>query len=65
MTPAELRRICDALNDERGIGGQTELARRLDWDARTVRRKLTGESTITKADELAIRAVAPAMLSAR
>lgn len=25
MTPADLRAICDSLNDERGAGGQTRL----------------------------------------
>ena len=54
MTPAELRRICDSLNDERGTGGQTKLAELLGWDASTVRRKLRGASRITRSDELAI-----------
>ena len=54
MTPAELRRHCDGLNDERNTGGQTELARRLGWDASTVRRKLSGKSPISKANERAI-----------
>lgn len=54
MTPAELRAICDSLNDERGTGGQTRLARLLGWDASTVRRKLTGKTGITRSDELAI-----------
>lgn len=58
MTREELRRICDSLNDERGTGGQTELARRLGWNPCTVRRKLAGTSRITRADELAVRAVA-------
>lgn len=57
MTPADLRRICDSLNDERVIGGQTELARRMGWNASTVRRKLAGKSRITRADEIAIHAV--------
>lgn len=57
MTPAELRRICDTLNDEHGTGGQTELARRLKWSDRTIRRKLAGKSKITHADAVAIRAV--------
>lgn len=59
MTPTELRRICESLNDEHGTGGQTELARRLGWDSRTVRRKLSGASGISKADALAIRAAVP------
>jgi hypothetical protein len=29
MTRADLRAICDSLNDERGTGGQTKLARLL------------------------------------
>ena len=55
MTPADLRAICDSLNDERGTGGQSKLARLLDWDHSTVWRKLTGQSPITQSDELAIR----------
>lgn len=54
MIPAELRAICDSLNDERGTGGQTRLAELLDWDSSTIRRKLSGKSKITRADELAI-----------
>lgn len=55
MTKEELRALCDKLNDERGTGGQTRLARFLEWDASTVRRKLSGDLPITKADELAIK----------
>jgi hypothetical protein len=55
MTPANLRAICDSLNDEHGTGGQTKLARLLDWDYSTVWRKLNGKSPITQRDELAIR----------
>lgn len=55
MTPAALRRICDSLNDDRGTGGQTELARRLGWNASTIRRKLSGAVKITKADVMAIK----------
>jgi hypothetical protein len=55
VTPADLRAICDSLNDERGTGGQTRLARLLHWDHSTVWRKLNGKSRITQADELAIR----------
>jgi hypothetical protein len=54
MTPAELRAICDSLNDERGTGGQSKLARILGWHHSTVWRKLNGRSRITQADELAI-----------
>ena len=54
MTPTELRAICDSLNDERGTGGQTKLARLLEWDASTIRRKLSGTTKITRSDELAI-----------
>jgi DNA-binding transcriptional regulator YdaS (Cro superfamily) len=61
MTPSELRRICDSLNDERGTGGQARLAELLGWDTSTVRRKLAGKTKITKADALAIeRAVSQA-----
>jgi hypothetical protein len=44
MTPAALRAICDSLNDERGMGGQTKLARLLGWHHSTVWRKLNGKS---------------------
>lgn len=54
MTPAELRAICDSLNDERSVGGQTRLAELLGWDDSTVRRKLAGKSRITQVDQLAI-----------
>jgi hypothetical protein len=57
MTPTSLRRICDSLNDARGIGGQTKLARLLGCDPSTIRRKLSGKSKITHSDELAIRAI--------
>lgn len=52
MTPAELRRICESLNP----GGQTQLARKLRWSDRKVRRKLAGEP-LSYSDELAIRHV--------
>ena len=55
MTPADLRAICDSLNDERGTGGQSRLARLLGWHHSTVWRKLNGKSPITQCDELAIR----------
>lgn len=55
MTPAHLRAICRALNDERGTGGQSKLARLLGWNYSTLWRKLTGKSPITQSDELAIR----------
>ena len=55
MTPADLRAMCESLNDERGTGGQTKLARLLDWHHITVWRELKGQSAITKADELATR----------
>jgi hypothetical protein len=55
MTPADLQAICDLLNDERGTGGQTRLARLLDWNYSTLWRKLNGASPITQSDELAIR----------
>jgi DNA-binding transcriptional regulator YdaS (Cro superfamily) len=50
MTPAELRAICDSLNP----GGQTRLAELLGWDASTIRRKLSGATKISRADQLAI-----------
>jgi DNA-binding transcriptional regulator YdaS (Cro superfamily) len=55
MTPADLRAICNALNDERGTGGQSKLARLLDWHHSTVWRKLNGQSPITESDALAIQ----------
>jgi hypothetical protein len=54
VTPADLRAICDSLNDERGTGGQSKLARLLGWHHSTVARKLNGKSRITQSDELAI-----------
>ena len=56
LSSSDLRALCDSLNDERGTGGQTRLAGMLKWDASTIRRKLSGKSRITYADELAIRA---------
>ena len=55
MTRADLRAICDSLNDERGTGGQSKLAGLLGWDHSTVWRKLNGKSPITESDALAIR----------
>jgi DNA-binding transcriptional regulator YdaS (Cro superfamily) len=55
MTPADLRAIYDSLNDERGTGGQSKLARLLGWHYSTICRKLTGQSPITESDALAIR----------
>jgi len=55
MTPSDLRAITTSLNDERVAGGQSKLARLLDWDYSTLCRKLTGKSPITQSDELAIR----------
>jgi hypothetical protein len=54
MTPADLRVITISLNDERGTGGQSGLARLLGWHHTTVWRKLNGKSPITQSDELAI-----------
>ena len=53
MTPAELRTICNEM-------GKRRLASLLGWTVRTMDRKLSGQHKITKADELAIRAVAGA-----
>jgi DNA-binding transcriptional regulator YdaS (Cro superfamily) len=55
MTPAGLRAITTSLNDEHGRSGQSKLARLLGWHHSTVWRKLTGKSSITHSDELAIR----------
>jgi DNA-binding transcriptional regulator YdaS (Cro superfamily) len=55
MTPADLRAITISLNDERGTGGQTRLARLLGWHHSTVWRKLTDKSPITESDALAIQ----------
>ena len=55
MTPADLRAVCDTLNDERGMGGQTRLVRLLGWHFTTLWRKLNGLSKITQSDYLAIR----------
>jgi DNA-binding transcriptional regulator YdaS (Cro superfamily) len=50
MTLTELRSITNSLNP----GGQTKLAVMLGWSPRTVRNKLAGKTSITRADELAI-----------
>jgi DNA-binding transcriptional regulator YdaS (Cro superfamily) len=55
MTPADPRAITTSLNDERGTGGQTKLARMLGWHHSTVWRKLNGRSRISEADALAIQ----------
>jgi hypothetical protein len=55
LTPAELRSLSDSLNDELGKGGQSKLARLLDWDYSTLWRKLNGQSPITESDALAIQ----------
>jgi hypothetical protein len=55
MTPADLRAICESLNGERSTGGQSKLARLLEWDYSTLSRKLNGKSPITKSDALAIQ----------
>lgn len=55
MTPADLRAIRDSFNDEHGTGGQSKLARLLDWNYSTLRRKLTRKPLITQSDELQIR----------
>ncbi len=54
MTPADLRAICNSLNDERGAGGQSKLARLFGWHHTTVWRKLIGQSRISESDTLAI-----------
>ena len=55
MTPADLRVICDSLNDDLGTGGQSKLARMLGWHHSTIWRKLNGKSAITESDALAIQ----------
>lgn len=55
MTPADLRVICESLNDERGTGGRSKLARLLGWHHSTMWRKLNGKTPISRTDELAIR----------
>ena len=55
MTTSHPRPISISPNDERGSGGQTKLARLLDWHHGTVWRKLNGRGRITQSDELAIR----------
>jgi Bacterial regulatory protein, Fis family len=55
MTRVALWSICNSLNDEYGTGGQSKLARLLDWHYSTLWRKLSGESKLTQADELSIR----------
>jgi DNA-binding transcriptional regulator YdaS (Cro superfamily) len=66
MTPDVLRAICDTLNDERGTGGQSRLARMIGVDPRTIRNKLSGSTPITESDTLAIqKAVEMASGSAR
>jgi hypothetical protein len=54
ITPAELRAISNSLNDERGRGGQSKLARLLGWGYSAFWRKPTGKSRITESDRLAI-----------
>ena len=55
MTPADLRAICNSLNDEHGAGGQSKLSRLLGWHHSTIWRKLNGKSPITQSDKLAIQ----------
>jgi hypothetical protein len=64
MTRADLRAICNSLDDERGTGGQSKLARLLGWNYSTLWRKLTGKSPITQSDELAIRQAVTSVKSA-
>jgi hypothetical protein len=54
VTPAELRVICNSLNNKHDTGGQTKLARMLGCHYSTVWRKLNAKSAITHSDELAI-----------
>jgi hypothetical protein len=54
MTPADLRAICDSLNDEHRTGRRSKVGRLLHWHHSTVYRKFNGQSIITRADEPAI-----------
>jgi hypothetical protein len=45
MTSSDLRAICDSLNDERGTGGQSKLARLCGWHHSTVWRKINVSMT--------------------
>ena len=54
MMPDALRLITISLNDERGTGGQSKLARLLGWNYSTVWRKLNGMSRISHSDQLAV-----------
>ena len=60
---SRLHSICNSLNDERGTGGQSRLARLLGWHHSTIWRKLNGKSKITSSDALAIIAATEAELS--
>ncbi len=55
MIPADLRAMCNSLDDERGTNEQTKLARPFGWHYTTLWRKLNGKSAITHSDELAIQ----------
>jgi hypothetical protein len=55
MTPADLRVNCNSLNDEHGTGGQSTLARLLEWHHSTIWRKLNGKSRITLSGVLAFQ----------
>jgi hypothetical protein len=52
-------------NDERGTGGHSRLARLLDWDYSTLRRKHSRKGQITQSDELAIEEAAYRLLTGR
>lgn len=59
MTRADdLKRAVDRLNDRRGKGGKTRLAKLLKWDCSTLWRKLNGKSPIFEDDILAAEAAA-------
>jgi hypothetical protein len=55
LSIADLRAVSESLNDGRGAGGQTRLARMTGLSPRTIRRKLAGQSPITESDTLAIQ----------
>jgi hypothetical protein len=56
MTPREQ---LIAKGETYGWGWQTKLAPRFGWSDRTMRRKISGESPITKTEEDAIRRLRP------
>jgi hypothetical protein len=54
IAPSEMRGICDSINDDHGVGGQSKLARLLGWHHSTVWQKINCKSAVTRNDELTI-----------